>query len=180
MNIIGLTYFPNFISDMQHDYIIADIDNRVWSNELKRRVQHYGFKYDYKNRSINESMRVDDLLPWMKVYGKQFIKNKYFDEMTDQAIVNEYKPGQGISRHIDCEPCFKSSIVSLSLLSSCIMEFTSKKTNEKIELVLEPKSLLCIKDEARYEWFHGIPARKSDGDVPRQRRVSVTFRNVIL
>jgi hypothetical protein len=34
--------------------------------------------------------------------------------------------------------------------------------------------------EARYEWKHGIPARKSDDGVARERRVSLTLRRVTL
>jgi hypothetical protein len=37
-----------------------------------------------------------------------------------------------------------------------------------------------MRDEARYAWAHRIQARKSDCGVPRRRRVSLTFRNVIL
>lgn len=174
----GLVYIPNFISDAQQEYLIKDIDEKLWSNELRRRVQHYGFKYDYTKRSINESMKVGELLPWMNLYGQKFIENKYFDQLPDQVIINEYTPGQGIAKHIDCEPCFKKNIASLSLLSSCIMEFT--KGTEVREICLEPKSLLVITGEARYDWRHGIPSRTSDHGVPRSRRVSVTFRNVIL
>ena len=178
MIIPGLVYIPNFISDMQQQYIAADIDNHSWSSELSRRVQHYGYKYDYKNRSVDESMRVDDLLPWMKVYGQKFVDRGLFSDVPDQAIINEYKIGQGIGKHIDCQPCFNDTIASLSLLSGCIMEFS--RSEEVLELYLEPKSLLVISAEARYNWFHGIPARRFDHGVARARRISVTFRNVIV
>ena len=45
--------------------------------------------------------------------------------MPDQLIVNEYQPGQGISAHIDCEPCFKNTIVTVSLGSVYEMDFIS-------------------------------------------------------
>lgn len=178
LKISGLIYLPEFITEFQEKYVVQEIDKNPWSNELKRRVQHYGYKYDYTKKNINASMRVDPLCPWMKVYANK-LKN-YFEEIPDQAIINEYLPGQGIARHIDCQPCFKKTIASLSLLSSCILEFTSKKDQTKHELLLEPRSLLILSGEARYEWFHGIPARKEDHGIQRQRRISVTFRNVIL
>ncbi len=178
MLIPGLIYIPNFISDMQQDFIVADLDNHRWSTELSRRVQHFGYKYDYRNRSIDETMKAAAMLPWMKVYGQKLVERQLFPEAPDQAIVNEYKVGQGISRHIDCEPCFKDTIASLSLLSGCIMEFV--RAGQVIELYLEPKSLLVINAEARYNWFHGIPARRMDNGIVRTRRISVTFRNVII
>jgi alkylated DNA repair dioxygenase AlkB len=62
------------------------------------------------------------------------------------------------------------------------MEFS--KDGNKQDLLLEPCSLLVMKEEARYEWQHSIPARKSDKingiTIPRARRVSMTFRNMIL
>ncbi len=37
--------------------------------------------------------------------------------------------------------------------------------------------LLILQNEARYEWEHEIPARKSN---VKSRRISITFRTVIL
>lgn len=44
-------------------------------------------------------------------------------ERMDQAIINEYLPGQGIAAHVDCEPCFGDEIGVVSLLDSHPMEF---------------------------------------------------------
>lgn len=175
---IGLTYIPNYISEEDHLEIVRRIDKEPWSNELKRRVQHYGYKYDYRLRKIDESMRVKDLEDWMLYYGIFMNAEGYFNKVPDQVIINEYQPGQGISKHIDCEPCFQGTIASVSLLSRCTMEFTQK--DKKVELTLEPRSLLVLTGEARYNWCHAIPARTHDGEIARGRRISVTFRNVIL
>jgi alkylated DNA repair dioxygenase AlkB len=60
------------------------------------------------------------------------------------------------------------------------MNFRHADDGRKGSIVLEPRSLLILSNEARYEWQHGIAARKSDrwqGKViPRARRLSVTFR----
>ena len=45
-DIIGLKYIPNFIDEIQVKQFIASINNEQWLNDLKRRVQHYGYKYD--------------------------------------------------------------------------------------------------------------------------------------
>ena len=64
------------------------------------------------------------------------------------------------------------------------MEMTNKRTGEIIPLLLEPRSLVILQEDARFVWTHGIPARKSDkiGDrlITRRRRVSLTFRKMIL
>ena len=98
--------------------------------------------------------------------------------------MNEFLPGQGISAHIDCVPCFANTVASLSLGSRCIMDFSNPKTGEKKSIVLIERSLIVLSGPARYEWQHAIPARKSDiingAKIERGRRVSLTFRNIIL
>ena len=42
------------------------------------------------------------------------------------------------------------------------MDFRHPATGRKEGLLLEPRSLLVLSDEARYEWEHGIAPRKRD------------------
>jgi alkylated DNA repair dioxygenase AlkB len=101
------------------------------------------------------------------------------DRPFDQLLVNEYQPGQGIAPHRDYAP-FGRTVVTLSLLSPCVMDFRHPRTGRKETLLLEPRSLVVLSDEARYEWEHGIAPRKRDDwhglPVGRSRRLSVTFR----
>ena len=76
-------------------------------------------------------------------------------------LVNEYLPGQGIAPHRDYAP-FGRTVVSLSLLSPCVMDFRHPPTGRRERLLLEPRSLLVLADEARYDWEHGIAPRKRD------------------
>ena len=181
----GLGYVKNYIAEYQHGWLLTEIDKHEWLTDLKRRVQHYGFKYDYKARKVNYDMRIGELPEWLKRLSQKLHKDEHTPEVADQVIVNEYLPGQGIASHIDCEPCFEDTIVSLSLGSGCIMDFTNKfDKSEKIPVWLEPRSLVVLRGEARHEWLHGIAARKSDEwdgqKHERQRRVSLTFRKVII
>ena len=130
-------------------------------------------------------MHIGELPGWLEELSKELYWDKYMPEVADQVIVNEYLPGQGISAHVDCEPCFKDTIVSLSLGSNCVMNFTNKLDKAKrIPIWLEPRSLIVMKGEARYKWLHSIPARGWDeweGERhDRKRRVSLTFRKVII
>ncbi len=179
-----LLFIKNYISDYEHDKLANSIDKNTWSNELRRRVQHYGYKYDYKARSINKSMQVQNLPNWANEIGDKLVNDGYFSLLPDQLIVNEYLPGQGITDHIDCEPCFEDTVVSISLGSHTTMNFTNKITKERIPIVLPPKSAVILKGISRYDWMHGIPSRKTDiiGGVKknRSRRISLTYRTVIL
>ena len=174
-DIPGLEYLPDFISAEEERALMKAIDGQPWLNDLKRRVQHYGYKYDYKERAVKPDSYLGPLPDWLgPVTHKLPFK-------PDQAIVNEYEPGQGISAHIDCVPCFGATIASLSLGSGAIMQFSNR--NEKQEIYLEPRSLIVLSGEARFRWAHAIPARKSDTlggfKIDRSRRLSLTFRTVL-
>src|SRR5690606_22327192 len=163
---------------------LSQIDQQTWLTDLKRRVQHYGYRYDYKARTVGNDAYLGPLPDWLSSLSKKLHDNGIFPSVPDQVIVNEYLPGQGISAHIDCVPCFAETIASLSLGSPCVMEFSNPKSAEKKSIVLEERSLIILSGPARYEWQHAIPARKSDIidgiKTERARRVSLTFRNIIL
>ena len=159
----GLTLKENFISEAYEKELLEEIDNRPWLNDLKRRVQHYGYKYDYKTKGKLDYL--GELSDFLKPIDVGFKFN--------QVIINEYLSGQGIAPHIDLPSVFGECIASLSLGCACTMEFT--KEAETIPILLPPKSLLVLTNEARYNWKHGIPARKSN---IASRRVSITFREV--
>ncbi|PHS63362.1 MAG: alpha-ketoglutarate-dependent dioxygenase AlkB [Flavobacterium sp.] len=183
--IIGLEIYPNFITPKEEIELINSIDNSSWLKDLKRRVQHYGYKYDYRARKIDNSLYIGELPNWSKEIYNKIIDKQIINFVPDQAIINEYEIGQGISSHIDCEPCFGDTIISLSLGSSCIINFErSLNSKHKIGLFLEPRTLVVMKKESRYNWFHGIPQRKSDKFdneiTKRKRRISLTFRKVII
>jgi len=181
----GLKYIDNYISQDEHNVMVSNIDKMPWLSDLKRRVQHYGFKYDYKKRSIDYSMYLGPFPEWLAALSDRLYFEKLIEYIPDQVIVNEYLPGQGIANHIDCEPCFSDTIISLSLLSSCVMDISNKNApQDKIEVLLQPRSLIVLSRDARYQWSHGIPSRMTDKfeglKIIRDRRISLTFRKVIL
>lgn len=89
----GLEYHSNFISNIEQKELLHIIDNQLWLDDLKRRVQHYGYKYDYKRRSIDKSMHLGEIPLWCKTISQKMIDNGIIDFMPDQVIVNEYLPG---------------------------------------------------------------------------------------
>lgn len=180
----GLTYIPDFITPTEEENLLYTINQQPWLTDLKRRVQHYGWKYDYTARQVDESMRLGKLPEWLGDCCKRLYDGGYFPKLPDQVIINEYQPGQGIAPHIDCVPCFEETIASLSIGSPCMMELANPTTGEKVNQLLEPRSLLIFSGDARYQWRHGIAARKTDkyeGQIIQcGRRISLTFRNVII
>jgi alkylated DNA repair dioxygenase AlkB len=180
----GLTYIPNFIDNLEVKHFIQSINAEPWLSDIKRRVQHYGYKYDYKARSIDYSMFIGKLPSWAMTMAQRLFDERHISELPDQLIINEYKPGQGIANHVDCEPCFGDTIISISLGSSCVMDFINLRTRQKVEVMLESGSLVVLSGEARHNWTHGIAQRKTDNfkgmKTERRLRISMTFRKVIL
>ncbi len=176
----GLQYIPDFLTEEQQNSILNEVDSRPWLNDLKRRVQHYGYKYDYTLKQIDHSLYVGELPPFAVEITEKLFENSIIKQIPDQLIVNEYLPGQGINAHVDCVPCFTDQIITISLGWTYEMEFTKISTKEKYKLLLETGSVALMSGESRYQWTHQIRARQKDGDVLRKRRVSLTFRNVIL
>jgi len=180
----GMQYISDFISEDEHNQLLLIIDSYPWISDLKRRTQHYGYKYDYTKKSIDLSMNLGPLPNWLEPVISKLLEEKIFIQPVDQVIINEYLPGQGISKHIDCVPCFGSTIASLSLNSTCSMDFEHYQSGKKGNMLLAPRSLLVLANEARYDWLHSIPARKHDTSqdivLERTRRVSLTFRTVKL
>lgn len=185
-SIPGLVVKPRYISDRDERRLLDMIGRQPWLTDLKRRVQHYGYRYDYRARQVNADSYLGPLPDWLVTLADRLHADSHAPAVPDQVVINEYEPGQGIAPHVDCVPCFGDTVLSLSLGSVCVMEF-SRKTGDgqliKVPLLLEPGSLVVMRGPARYDWRHGIPPRKADrldGRIYiRDRRVSVTFRTVV-
>jgi len=99
--------------------IVTRLDSRDWSDVLKRRVQHFGYRYDYKARTVTADAYLGALPDWLDVLAKRLMDQGYCKNLPDQVIANEHLHGQGIGAHVDCIPCFGEEIISVSLLSDC-------------------------------------------------------------
>jgi|EP00945_MAST-04E_sp_MAST-4E-sp1_P000857 alkylated DNA repair dioxygenase AlkB len=175
----GLTLIPDVISELEEAALLRQIDAQPWNDRLKRRVQHYGYEFDYVTRKCDTIET-----PPIPGFIVSLMTDKLaLDPVPNQCTVNEYFPGQGISSHVDTHSAFGEYIISLSLHGNTVMCFSDADHLDegKKHMFLPRRSLLIMKGEARYKWQHGISPRKTDvlpnGDISeRVRRVSLTFR----
>jgi alkylated DNA repair dioxygenase AlkB len=169
----GLLYYPQYIDAEQESELVTAIDAEPWDTTWKRRRQPYGAMYGKQNESRRK------IPSWANFLVDRLYAEGLSERPFDQMLVNEYFPGQGIALHKDYEP-FDRTVVSLSLLSACVMNFRHATSRREESILLEPRSLLVLSDSARYEWLHGIANRKRDrwegALIHRARRLSVTFR----
>ncbi|HEY9605351.1 MAG TPA: alpha-ketoglutarate-dependent dioxygenase AlkB [Allocoleopsis sp.] len=179
----GLTYIPDYINEREQAKLVATIEQQEWSVKAQRRVQQYGYQYDYKNGEFSSSRYLGDLPAWLDEISGRFRQDGLTSRIPDQVIINEYEPGQGIVGHIDCIPCFGNTVITLSLGSACLLEFYQPQTHEQAKILVEPGSLVVFQKAARYVWEHGIAERDRDiyygQEIVRTRRISLTFREVL-
>jgi len=185
----GLFYRKNFINTQEESRLLSIIDKQSWSAELARRTQQFGYIYDYAAVYENEDKNAPRLLlgskipDWLEAICQRLLDEGYFPWKPDQIIINEYKPGQGISAHTDHAGSFREVIAAISLYSGVGMIFKNNYKKLSHEIYLEPRSLVVMENECRYNWTHEI--RQDQFDVwkgsshRRQRRVSITFRKVV-
>ena len=118
-----------------------------------------------------------------------------------QAIINMYRPGEGITPHVDLLDRFGDGIIGVSLGSGCVMNFAKVRADSECDhgkaslgadeedgaVFLPHGSVYVMSEEARYGWTHGIDGRTEDWVqdhddcerghwVVRSIRVSITFR----
>lgn len=179
LDVPGLLYIRDFLSESEEAELVEIIDKAEWRKDLQRRVQHYGWRYDYKARRVDASMRLGSLPAWAVNLAERLLAQGLVTQLPDQVIVNEYCGKQGISKHVDCVPCFADGIAMISLLESWEMIFKEERRDRKVTQLLERRSVAVLTGDARYHWSHEIPARvREPSGVRRTRRISVTFRKV--
>ena len=179
----GLHYFPNLINPYEQQLITSTIDSQPWRSDLQRRVQHYGYVYDYRARVINSEHYLGPLPDFLQnVADRIMATTGLFDSTPVQAIVNEYQGPQGISWHYDALT-FGPAIATVSLLEDWQMEFDRNPKRDALHgernALLETGSALIMTGDSRYRWRHQIPriAQEPSG-LKRGRRISLTFRTL--
>jgi hypothetical protein len=169
----GLAYHPAYISHDEELELVREIERGAWNNSWDRRRQLYGGSYG------RDEGPVEPIPAWGTRLAVRMLDEGHTERPFDHMLINEYLPGQGIALHRDHQP-FGRTVVSLSLISPCVMDFRDSKGSERQALLLEQRSLLVLSADARYRWQHGIARRKNDRwhgvTIPRGRRLSITFR----
>lgn len=163
----GLRLLKDIISVEEEQQLLSHIYEGEWLDIYARRVQHFGYLYEYRTRGLkrlyNDSDNTRGIPSWLT-------PECVLKEMKpEQVIINEYKDTNSISKHKDA-PCFGPKIMSLSLGAPTIMTFTGGVSS--MDVTLPPRSLLILEGPARYRLEHEI--KRHTGDT----RVSITYRTL--
>ena len=142
----------------------------------KRKVAWYGdqdFEYTYSNISKKALLWTKELIVLKTVC------EKLTSETYNSCLLNLYHNGdEGMAWHSDGEKDLKKNgaIASLSFGAARKFAFKHKGTKKTISLVLDPGSLLVMKDETQSHWLHRLPPTK----LVSLPRVNLTFRTIVL
>lgn len=200
-------YEPNFISEEEEKRLIESIyaaPKPKWQQLSRRRLQNWG------GLPHPKGMIAESIPDWLMKYVSLLNNlNLFGDKKANHVLVNEYLPGQGIMPHTD-GPLFHPVITTISLGSHTVLNFydrldsdevdaedsqlsSVKQRQKKLSVLLEPRSLLVVKDDLYHKHLHSIDELKSDeiselivnpghrqlGEVMhRQTRISLTIRHV--
>ncbi|KUY20279.1 DNA methylase [Elizabethkingia miricola] len=181
-----VNYYGKILSLEEADYyyrlLLSEIE---WRNDeaiifgkkilTKRKVAWYGdipFEYTYSNATKTALPWTENLLILKK------IAEQTTGETYNSCLLNLYHSGdEGMAWHSDAEKDLKKhgAIGSMSFGAERKFAFKHKKTQEKVELILEHGSLLVMKDETQDFWLHRLPPTKKFF----KERVNLTFRSIV-
>ncbi|XP_018607077.2 alpha-ketoglutarate-dependent dioxygenase alkB homolog 6 isoform X2 [Scleropages formosus] len=197
-------YVPEFITKSEEAYLLQQVykaPKPKWTQLLGRRLQNWG-GLPHLNGMLAEKLPI-----WLQQYCNKISDLGVFGGKTaNHVLVNEYKPGEGIMPHVD-GPLYYPTVTTVSLGSHTLLDFYHSvstaqddlpKTEESryfLSLLVEPRSLLVLRDEMYVQFLHGIKGVNQDiitdkvanlsassaalGDyLTRSTRVSLTIRHV--
>ncbi|CAG8548457.1 18971_t:CDS:2 [Racocetra persica] len=182
VTIPGLILLEEFVSVELEKNILQDIySNTAWIPVQDRSVIHFGYSFNYDSNEVGSPSL--QFPPYVNLLLEKLRKLYPFISNMEQLTAQHYPIGTGIPPHVDSHSSFGPIVLAFSLESPVIMEFKNLQTGVIVNIDLPERSLMILKDEARYSWSHAIRARKSDlledGRVrERNQRVSLTLRTV--
>ncbi|XP_019540720.3 alpha-ketoglutarate-dependent dioxygenase alkB homolog 6 [Aedes albopictus] len=165
-------YIPNFTTTQEESFLLAQVDRTPkprWTQLSHRRLINYG-GVPHPKGMIAEAMP-----PWLQGYVDKVNQlDGVFEDgrKANHVLVNEYLAGQGIMPHSD-GPLFHPTITTISCGSHAVLEFhepqesadEGKTTMQRVpvtKLLVEPRSLLILKDDMYHKYLHSIAEVERD------------------
>ncbi|CAM4701132.1 unnamed protein product [Caretta caretta] len=203
-------YIPNFISESEEAYLLHQVyaaPKPKWTQLSGRKLQNWG------GLPHPKGMVLEKLPAWLQSYAEKISSLGAFGgKLANHVLVNEYLPGQGIMPHED-GPLYFPTVTTISLGSHTLLDFyhpfsrgqhadseqvPTPQTEEQrhfLSLLLEPRSLLVLREDMYVRYLHGIRPAASDAitekvtnvaacgavlgdELRRGTRVSLTIRHV--
>lgn len=171
----GMRYAPALLSANEEQALLAamaPLPFRAFEfrgYEGRRRVVSFGWRYDFRNRSVEAAEPLPPFLERLRERAAAFASLEA--AAMPHALVTEYSPGSAIGWHRD-RPEF-GDVVGVSLGAPCRFRLRRRAGRgwERTSIDLPPRSAYLLRGPARSEWEHSIPPVEA-------LRYSVTFRSL--
>jgi alkylated DNA repair dioxygenase AlkB len=178
-------YFGRILSEQEEKKFFENLLKEVeWKQDeviifgkkivTKRMTGWYGEKeFEYTYSKITRKAKI-----WTPglIELKNLVEEKTGLEF-NSCLLNLYHTGEeGMSWHSDAEAELgkQPAIASVSLGAQRRFVLKHKSSAEKVELQLEPGSLLLMAGETQKYWLHSLPKSKKI----KEPRINLTFRNI--
>lgn len=201
---VGLLLQQEFITEDEESSLLAFLDAQQWRTDLARRTMHYGGTYclmpprdaspESRKKIERNIIEAPSMPAEIGFVVDRMIEQKLYmaSKRPAYCIVNEYRPGQGISAHVE-NFRFGEPVISLTLAGEDTMRFhemsaafdgsvrsgqaaKAPRTGKRHDVVLPRRSIVVLKDDARSKWQHEITRGRKSSKAASWRRVSLTFR----
>uniref|UniRef100_A0A914UYT9 Alpha-ketoglutarate-dependent dioxygenase AlkB-like domain-containing protein n=2 Tax=Plectus sambesii TaxID=2011161 RepID=A0A914UYT9_9BILA len=172
----GLLLAHDFITPEEEDSLMKKIDGVEWIlSQSGRRKQDYGPRVNFKHKKVKYDRFVgmpdyaDLVLERMRALSPE----KLGEYQPFELCNLEYDPNRqsAIEFHQDDMWIWGNRLISVNLLSGSVMTLIEEQQRKMVFVPMPRYSLLCMADDARYRWKHGIIAKHIN-----VRRVALTMR----
>lgn len=170
--ISGVSYVPGFLS--AHEAVLAWALREVpWDERIKaRKTASFGVPYDYAGLSYAEAPFPPEL------EAVRAAVSRHLGVVVNNCLLNYYPDGDArMGWHADSAMALAegSGVTIVSLGTPRPLRFRkTARPEERLNILLEPGSLLHMEDRVQLEWQHALPRSNRRGP-----RVSLTFRAVV-
>ncbi|XP_044162300.1 alpha-ketoglutarate-dependent dioxygenase alkB homolog 6 [Bufo gargarizans] len=162
-------YIPDYITAAEEEYLLRQVYNAPkpkWTRLSGRKLQNWG------GLPHPRGMVPEKLPTWLQTYAEKISSLEVFGGSgANHVLVNEYNPGEGIMPHED-GPLYYPTVTTISLGSHTLLDFylpINRQSSEEEEqvplteeqrhvlsLLLEPRSLLILREHLYKNYLHGI------------------------
>ncbi|EGD75166.1 hypothetical protein PTSG_06819 [Salpingoeca rosetta] len=160
----GLELYPDFFTPQEEKDMLSELTRNRWSSERD--------DADVKRKMANLLGRTLKTLPVTHRVIQRAVDQGCLREFPDGSQLNKYPSNGCIPFHVDARG-IGASICMFSFQSSSLLDMipTTDLTDEHnamsaeevlalggCRLLLEPRSLLVLRHDARYHWAHRVPS----------------------
>ena len=108
----GLQIHTDIVTPIEEAALLQHIDQQPWTHLAKRRVQHYGYKFEYSQRGVDPKQRLGPLPEWVQPLQRRL-------EVRVYSIDTSWSGTFDITSNYCCSSCVEDAVVVL-LLSTAV------------------------------------------------------------